>query len=209
MSDRGRHKLHGVIELAKRTIHELLIQLTHVTGRFNYLQSEADRAKQNIKIMLQFEVYGIVDENPLDAVADQCDKIQELGFPQWAKVTDQAMQDLVKHFQLKAKQDIRPTVNPLRCPAYLFGSDGFGVHYKNGQGQDKFANLIAMAEDANTYGTMYPKTATVCWNASQVQKDLTPNQVIDSAIWQINNLTQSVRKYGYFQGAFIIHFFSQ
>ena len=194
LSDRGRHKLHGVIDLAKRTIHDLLIQLTHATGRFNYLSNLVDRSKRNVEIMLQFEIYGIMEESPLNAIAQQCEKIQQVGFSQWTKDTDQPMQDLVKNFRIKALQDIRPTVDPLKCMVHFFGSDGLGIHYNSSMGQSKFANLIAIAESAGTYGTVYPNTTTVCWNANQVREDLTPNQVMDSVLWQLDNLTQTVRK---------------
>ena len=71
-----------------------------------------------------------MEESPLNAIAEQCEKIQQVGFSQWASGTDQPMQYSVKHFRIKALQDIRPTVDPLKCMVHFFGSDGLGIHYK-------------------------------------------------------------------------------
>ena len=59
--DTQRFELWGVLDLVKQTIHNLLIQITHTTGRYTCLGGNSDRAKKNVEIMFHFEIYGIME----------------------------------------------------------------------------------------------------------------------------------------------------
>ena len=74
-------------------IFEPLIQITHTTGRYSFLSGDTDRAKKNLEIMFNFEIYGIMEEGVLNFVEQECDKIQHDGYDRWSRNTMQAIKD--------------------------------------------------------------------------------------------------------------------